>query len=244
MRRIHQLLTQEAEVKKLWLTTATQTYHNLQKADLFEGHVRTFQPKADTEEAMPAEERKVQCIAEDMLAALHKVTADLLNVTAAKDRTNCEAFADVVVNGEKLLEKVPVSFLIFLEKRLVDLRTNLAKCAVLSADKNWTFDSQSRLHKTAEERQQRKVKKQVAITLAQATDKHPAQTQLITEDVYVGDFVGVKMSGAMSPAKQKQLLDKLQLLIEAVKSARQEANMTAVKEETILGKKVMDFILG
>lgn len=45
----------------------------------------------------------------------------LFDVTATKDWANCEARADVTVDGWVLVSAVPVSCLLFLEKRLTDI---------------------------------------------------------------------------------------------------------------------------
>ena len=77
------------------------------------------------------------------------------------------------------------------------------------------------------------------IMLAPATDKHPAQTQLITVDEYVGDWELVKHSGAVPADDRRSLVRNIEKLQRAVKYAREQANMTDAPPveagETILG---------
>ena len=70
-----------------------------------------------------------------------------------------------------------------------------------------------------------KMKKvQKPLVLYPATEQHPAQTQLVTEDVTVGTWNTVKYSGAITVQRKKQLQRKIRDLIKAVKFAREKAN--------------------
>ena len=79
--------------------------------------------------------------------------------------------------------------------------------------------------------------------VAEATKEHPAQTQLITEDVVAGTWVTVKYSGAMPAPRKKQLLGRIEKLANAVKFAREQANASEAQDKK-LGKEVFDFLFG
>lgn len=64
-----------------------------------------------------------------------------------------------------------------------------------------------------------------------ATTEHPAQTQLITEDEVVGTWQQIKMSGAFTVEAKKALLARIQKLADAVKTAREQANMIEAQEQ-------------
>ncbi len=74
-----------------------------------------------------------------------------------------------------------------------------------------------------------------------ATPDHPAQTQLITEDVIAGSWLTIKYSGAIAVPRKKQLQQRIEKLANAVKSAREEANSLEVTEKK-LGKEVFDYL--
>ncbi|WP_443732109.1 DUF7873 family protein [Streptantibioticus silvisoli] len=57
-----------------------------------------------------------------------------------KERANRAARADVTVEGRTILADVPVTWLLFLEKRLTDLRTFVKKPPVLDAAGSWSPD--------------------------------------------------------------------------------------------------------
>ena len=73
--------------------------------------------------------------------------------------------------------------------------------------------------------------------------EHPAQTQLITEDVIAGSWLTIKYSGAMSAPRKKQLLARIEKLSNAVKFAREQANAMDVQDKKC-GKEVFDFLFG
>ena len=79
------------------------------------------------------------------------------------------------------------------------------------------------------------------ITLYEATEEHPAQTQLITEDVIAGQWLTIKYSGAIAPPRKKQLLARIEKLSNAVKFAREQANAIEATEKK-LGREVFDYL--
>lgn len=85
-------------------------------------------------------------------------------------------------------------------------------------------------------------KVQKALTLVAPTKEHPGQAQVITDDVVVGHWRQVKMSGAMPlPAKQS-LVEKVERLQKAVKFAREQANMGDAPEQHV-GSAVFEWLL-
>jgi hypothetical protein len=79
------------------------------------------------------------------------------------------------------------------------------------------------------------------ITLAEATKEHPAQTQLISEDMVVGYWETIKYSGAISSRVKKSILDKIEDFSSAVKCAREKANSTEAQEQ-FFGNNIFQFI--
>lgn len=82
---------------------------------------------------MPPESTLVQVRAEDVLRDTASALTGLFDVTATKDRANCAARADITVGGRVLVSEVPVSYPLFLEKRLTDINTFVRKLPVLDA---------------------------------------------------------------------------------------------------------------
>ncbi len=239
MPKISQILAIEKAIKQTSQKKLTEVYHTNQKPGLFAGISRTYQPDVDGAEQLPSEFTKVQVTAEVVLNNVKAAITDLLNVTATKDYANCNAYANVTVDGVTLLEQVPVTYLIFLEKQLADLRTTVNALPTLEASENWKKDPNRECYVSDVVQTARTKKTQKVIQKAPATDKHPAQVEIFPEDVKVGNWTTTKLSGAIPPSELNQITSRIDKLSQAVKFAREEANTTEVVQQ-----KVADTILG
>jgi hypothetical protein len=228
--------------------TATQkavTYQHqlVQKAALLEGISRTYTPKDEEGERLPSESKRVQVNA---MAALRDATrswTDMWDAVATQDWANMSAKADVVVDGKTVLAGVPVTYLLFLEKQLADVHTFIDKLPTLDPAVEWTYDENAGAYKTPAIQQLRTKKIQKPVVLYDATKEHPAQVQLVTEDVVAGTWATVHFSGAVSGDKKKEMLAKITKLIEAVKMARELANQGDAAARSV-GKEVFEYLIG
>ena len=174
---------------------------------------------------------------------VEKLMGELMKVTARKDWSNTNAKASVRINGVALLEEVPVSYLLFVEKQLTDLRTMIGNLPVLDDSENWTKDVNSGLYRAEETKTHRTKKVQKPIVLFPATAEHPAQTQLITQDVIAGHWTNVKQSGALPRPEKEKLLTRVDQLLQAVKVAREEANNIEEITSPDVGQAIFNFLL-
>ena len=145
------------------------------------------------------------------------------------------------MNGEVFVPDVPVTYMLFLLKELSDLQTFVSKMVELDPGEKWAEDPTSGLFRSGETKTHKTKKMQRGITLYDATPEHPAQTQLITEDVVIGHWTTTKFSGAIPRPRKKELLDRIRILADAVKFAKERANSIEAEEQK-LGRKVLDFI--
>ena len=241
MARLNQIIAVEKGVKSRSFQELTDAHQALQKPALLAGIARTYRPKDEEGEQLPAESTKVQVKAEEIVRQTTAILTRLFDVTATKDWTNCVAKADVVIDGEPLLRDVPVAYLLFLEKQLVDLHTFVRKLPVLDAAETWAYDASADCWATDATQTTRTKKIPRNHVKAEATEKHPAQVEVYYEDVVVGYWKTVKFSGALPAKRVNELLERVEKLQQAVKFAREEANGTeAVERET--GEKVFRFL--
>jgi hypothetical protein len=112
---------------------------------------------------------------------------------------------------------------------------------VLDPSENWTWDTNKRCYTSEPTQRVRTNKVPKPITLAPATDKHPAQVQLHTEDVTVGTWTVTKFSGAMSAEELTDLKRRIAKLQDAVKVARERANQTKI-EKREAGRALLDYL--
>lgn len=231
MTKLNQIIAVQAGKKSQAKETLTQAYHQLKKPELLSGIVRTYQPRDEGGEPQPEERKQVQVKVNDLIA---KVTADLVemfDVVATQDWANCQARADVTVEGRKLLTGVPVTHLLFLEKQLVDLRTFVESLPILDAAEEWEYrpEFDSYVSKLSRSNRTKKVPKNHV--KYEATKEHPAQVEMYMEDVWVGTWTTTKFSGAVPAAARNAMLERVRKLVDAVKAAREEANGLEVKPQ-------------
>jgi hypothetical protein len=182
---------------------------------------------------------KTEQVIADVAAALTR----LFDVTATKDWTNCVARADVVVDGRTIAAQVPVTYLLFLEKQLVDLHTFVRKLPVLDAAESWNYDSSADCFATDPVQTLRTRKVPRNHVKAEATEKHPAQVEVYHEDVTVGYWRTVKFSGALPASRVNELIDRVEKLQAAVKFAREDANGTEIEDRKV-GERVLGYLFG
>jgi len=243
MAKLNQIIAIEKGIKSRSFQELTEAHHALQKTTLLAGISRTYRPKDEEGEQLPSESNRVQVRAEEIIRKTTEILSKLFDVTATKDWANCKAAADVVVDGKLLLSKVPASYLLFLEKQLVDIHTFVRKLPTLDTSEEWKFDPSADCW-ASEPNQTVKTKKVPRNHVkASATDKHPAQVEVYYEDVIVGYWRTVKFSGSLPAQKVNELLAKVEKLQQAVKFAREEANNLEVEDQKV-GEKVFNYIFG
>jgi hypothetical protein len=241
MPRLNQIIAVEKGVKSRSFSELTDAHHSLQKPTLLAGISRTYRPKDEEGERLPPESTRVQVKTEDVIRKTVTTLARLFDVTATKDWANSVARADVVVDGQPILTDVPVTYLLFLEKQLVDLHTFVRKLPVLDPSESWAFDPSADCWATEPVETVRTKKIPRNHVKAEATEKHPAQVEVYYEDVPVGYWRTVKFSGAVAATRVNELLERVEKLQQAVKFAREEANSTEVTDVRA-GDKVLNYL--
>ncbi|SMD23487.1 DUF7873 family protein [Kibdelosporangium aridum] len=241
MTKLNQIVAVEKGIKTRSFQELTDAHHALQKSGLLSGISRTYRPKDEEGEQLPAESTKVQVKAEETLRKTGEILTRLFDVTATKDWANRTAKADVKIDGETLLADVPVSYLLFLEKQLVDLLTFVRKLPRLDAAESWEYDASADCWATEPVQTVRTKKIPRNHVKAEATEKHPAQVEVYYEDVTVGYWKTVKFSGAMPAKRINELVERVEKLQQAVKFAREEANGAEITQQKT-GEKVFGYL--
>ena len=239
--KLNQILAIEANKKKHHHELISELHKATQKEVLMNGFHRIYEPRDEEGESLPAESQKVQFKYKEVIEQMSEKLVELIDLTATKDWSNCEAKADVVVEGEVFLEGVPVPHLLYLEKQLEDMRTFVAKMVELDPGENWSWDANSGQFRSDVVEQTKKQKKKLPLVLYHATTEHAAQTQVIDEEVIIGSWKKTKFSGAIPGPTKKKLLVRIQTLSDAIKFAREHANSTEAISKQV-GKKVLGHI--
>ena len=242
---LNQIVALEKGLKSRVDGVVNETYKSIQKHDLFAGVDKSYRALSldDSAEQYPPEVKLVVMTSHKALSILQRSLSELHNVTYRREFTNQKATADVVVDGKTLLSAAPVTFLLYLEKKVVDWRTMVDKLPVLDPAKVWSRDGGQSVYRTAATVQQKTKKKQIPVKLCEATVEHPAQCQLVTEDIVVGHWDTVSLSGAIPESEKDALIERANKLIDAIKKAREKANELEVPAIDDVGQDIFAYLL-
>ena len=241
MPQLNQVIAIVKGKKTILNSEISALHHATQKVPLVNGHKKTFAPTEEDGETFPDDVQHVQHRTQEVLEQVCDRLATVLDVEATRDWANCQARADVVLDGEVFLEDVPVTYLLALEKELQNQHTFLAKMVELDPSEVWQLDENSGLFRSEPVKTHKTKKLQKAIVKYDATPEHPAQTELITQDVVIGHWTTTKFSGAIPRSTKKRLLERVLKIKDAVTYARVQANSMEAPDKKV-GRKVLDFI--
>ena len=244
MTKLNQIIAIEQGEKSRVNKATAPLFHALKTAGLFAGLTRTYEPLDDGGERLPDETARVKHTVSQIIESFVKDSTRLLDLSATKDLTNTGAVADVFVDGKVIIERAPVTFLLPFERYLSqEVRGLIESIPVLDPAQDWTPSTSERdgIYETTTVRRHRTKKVNKVLELSPATDKHPAQVQLVAEDVLAGYWNEKKFSGAIPASEKAELMERVELLIQAVKIAREAANNTEVVDMKV-GKAVFDFL--
>lgn len=243
-KKLNQIVAVERDIKTRAYKELSKEHVLLQRADAVTGMIKTYEPKGEDGEKYPPESKFVSIRVLDALAEVKERQRELFDITLTKDVGNTKTMADIIgPGGVVMIKDVPVPTLLFLEKQLSDIHTFVEKLPVLDPAQRWEYDSVERVYvtKPIETIKTKKVKK--AIVLVPPTKEHPAQSQLIDEDITVGTWKTIAQSGAIMQSHKTAILQRTDFLMKSVKEARERANLVEVDEKK-MSDVIFDYLLG
>lgn len=246
MPKLHELIAVEGDAREQSTKTRTELVHTFdKKRHLFAEKVVTFQSNVEGTEPVREEQLDLQSSIAAELKWISGIWGKAIDLGFQVDEGNTKARADVVLdNGATFAQNVPATALLQLEKRLGDLLTFVMAVPTLDPAKGFQLDPQkgAGIYKAREVRKARTKKTVEVITKAPATDKHPAQTELLTVDKEVGTIVEQEWSGLITPATKAEYVGRVEALRRAVKAARARANETEVAASVKIADKIFDYV--
>jgi hypothetical protein len=251
MSKLHELLAVDGNLTNQANKTRGEVIASFdKKKHLFAERRVTFKPDNEEDKPITESQSDIQETVHNQVDFVSKITAKALDVSYQIDIANTLAKADVVTeDGSVLLTNIPATSLLQLEKRLKEMRDFAASVPTLDPaqgfqpDPDRSSSAASPIYKAREVNKTRTRKVQEPLILAPATDKHPAQVQLITVDKPVGTILEQEWSSLITPATKSSILDRCDILLRAVKKARAKANEQEVDVEKLkVGQKLMNYM--
>lgn len=230
----NQIIAVEKGVKERAHEFVSKLYQSLGQGDKFNGMSGVYTPIDDEGEKLPQETKIVQANFNAFCKGLSACLKDLWDVTATKEEGNMSARADIVVDGKVVLPNVPVTYLLFLEKQLTDVRTFFTKAPTLDPTEEWVRDESTGLYRS-EPVQTVRTKKTQAFVVVEGSGVPekgvPNQVREVTNDVVVGYWARTKFSGAWSMVETAEAVKRVDKLLRAVKVARETANSVEIAQQ-------------
>lgn len=186
------------------------------------------------------------------LESLAKIMAKSWDISHRVGFGNTLAKADIILDDNPdeskrtvLAKDVPATVLLDLEKRATGLQTVIHAIKPYNSDKNWTpVQGRDNVLRMQDEVQIFTQNMNTVLTLAQATEKFPAQAKEVVENVPMGTKTKVEFTGSISDSQKGEMLARVDQLIRAIKAARSRANNIDVPAVTPIGDTLIDFVLG
>jgi hypothetical protein len=247
--KLHELLAVETGLENQANKTRTDLVNTFdKKRHLFEEKRTVFTPLGEGQTVTEAQSDIQSTVAKE-LEWLQPYLSKALDASYQVSEANTIARADVVLEDEKgtvLLQNVPATSLLELEKRLSELSALVAAIPTLDPAKGFTPDAQRGIgfFKARDVRKTRSKKEKVVLIKYAATVEHPAQTELIDKDVPVGTIEEQEWSGLMTPAQKSELINRVEIVSRAVRRARSRANEAEINKEAKIGAKLLGYIFG
>ncbi len=230
--KLNELLSVNDNLKTQAEKTRTElaaTFVN--KKHHFSESIVTFTP--DTDGALPVTEKQLdlQTTVKSELKWIKTFLVKALDSANKVAVANTQAKADLVLEtGETLMKDIPATSLLELGKRMAELLEFAKHIPTLDPAKGFAPDPNRGLDifQAREVTTVRTKKSDEVVVLYPHTDKHPAQTQLVTRTVSDGKVTTREWSGMITVTEKGQILERIEILVRAVAKARARANDTEV----------------
>lgn len=218
------------------------------KHDHFRGLIKTYQSEDATRDFIRDPEIKVLVeTVPKKLAYVEGAFIDIIDAEFQREKTNCIAKADIIVTNRDggtvtVAKDVPATFLLQMEKKFTAIRNQVySTIPTLEPEKKWEWDAAGGYYTHTDPRARvtrRELAKQEKFA---PTKEHPGQADLVPVDVTAGYNHQVNQSGMTTPLKKSLLLERIDTLIHAIKTARCRANEAEATTEKI-AQKLFNFI--
>lgn len=241
--KLHELLAVEQDRKhkaNQAIGEAKNTF--TKKAPHFDGMVKRYISLEEGAEMIPDERKGIVTTVKNKLEETIESIVVGIDAHISKEETNAskDARAELVIEGVKF-GTFSATALLALEGHLNKLKDLYTTIPTLDTARKYEFDSQEGVYKTAAEVKFRSVKRPKVIVKYEATEKHPAQTELLYLEHQVGKYETVYSSGRLTATQKSDLLKRISNMLETVKIARSKANTAEVKNIKV-GQKLFDFL--
>lgn len=249
MPKLHELLAVNGNLKAQADKTRTELMGTFEKKQHhFTEKIVSYRPFEESSQAVVESQLDLQTTVIKELAWISEFLVKSLDVAYQVAEANTVARADVTLDdGTILLSQIPATSLLELEKRAKELQDFVAAIPTLDPAKGFQLDMSrgAGIYRAREDKKMRTKKIQEPLTLSPATKEHPAQVQLVTRDVNIGELTTLEWSGLITTADKGDMLSRVEMFTRAVKKARSRGNEVEIpKNENKIGATIIKYVFG
>lgn len=248
---LHEILAVEKSLAESANHVIKDTVKNLaERRTLFEGMTKTHQIFDDQKQHLvqAPENKEVQSTVDEQLAYMSNTVARYYDVVLQKESANQVANADIIIDGVAIATNIPAIVLLGLESKLLSLVAVYNAIPTLDAAKSWSnaigYAKPNVFVGTYPEERQHSVVAKEWKEISPATANHPAQLKEIESTSVIGKYIITSFSAALTSEDKADRINRLQLMIRAVKEARQRANNVEVTTFPGFGQAIFNYING
>lgn len=246
--RLHELLAVRTSLETQAGTTTNGLAGTFEKKQhLFTGRLKSFAPFGETAIAKTEEQVDIQTGVLTELAWLKQHVIPWIDNILHIAEGNTDAKADIILdNGLVIATNIPTSALLDFERLIDGLRQFALKIPTLDPAKSFAPapDKGANIYAARPVEKVRREKRRKVIVLSPATDRHPAQVQLVEEDEPTGTIQEQEWSSMITPAQKAEILARIENLARATKRARQRANTAIVDLDHKVGEEMYRYAFG
>jgi hypothetical protein len=248
--QLHELLAVETALENQANKVRTDLIATFEKKrHLFEEARVTFTPLAEGAVATTETQSDLQSTVVKELAWVKPHLVKALDASFQVAEANTQARADIVLEDDAktvLAEGVPATALLELEKRITEIGALVAAVPTLDPARGFQPDSsrEAGIYAAREVVKTRTKKSARVIVKYEATKEHPAQTEMIAEDVPTGTVRELSWSGMTTPAAKAEMLARVEMVTRAVRRARARANAQPINADKRIGNSLLKFVFG
>lgn len=237
MSKLHELLAVESDLENVSKNTVAEAQNTFtKKPHMFFGYEKRLENYNENLPEAPRDKQELTTTVNNKLDYVNNHIIRYFDAVLQKELTNQSAKADIIIGDTTLAKDVPATFLLGLEYKFKSIRALYASIPTLPSGIGWDIDSvlgDDIYRARQSEKKYRTAKTFKHKVLYEATDHHPAQIERWEENENIGMYITDKWTGLISPAQKSELLERLDILIRAVKKARQRGNNTPVVKAKI-----------
>ena len=173
---LHALLAVEPDLKGRGDKIIRETIHTFkQKQPHFSSSSKSYEPTKEDGRTFPPENKPMVTTVTDKLSYFQEQLIKTIDLIYQKNMTNIDTEVDLEIDGTLFAEKITATALLDLKKYFTMVREVYSAIPTLSPSKKWERDPDTpNVYRADPVIRQKEEKVPFAVTLAPATDKHPA----------------------------------------------------------------------